>query len=213
MSLYITQVLSEFKVIAEFATNIKILDSPFPIQRITNMQDLESWLGSTHGRKLYILDEAGKAVRRRTPMDRLNINILDSIQVIRHYRGNLIFIAPADHFIDSAMLGSDVLDVRIRKWNFKNPKVGVWFDLMEERRIDLDGIPATQIRYDNHDIAPFTKSDPTRKPQFKDEDMKILWDWSHGMNSTQLGIGSMKIHRITKKFVKDSLEKTLSPQP
>jgi hypothetical protein len=211
MSLYIAEVLAEFKAIPEFASNIKIIDSPFPINRITNMQDLNGWLGATHGRKLYILDEAGKAIRRRTPMDRLNINILDCIQVIRHHSGNLIFIAPADYFIDSAMLGSDILDVRIRKWNFKNPKVGVWFDLMEDRRIDLTEIPKTKVLYDTHDIAPFTKTDPNAKPIFKDDDLRILWDWSHGMNSTQLGLTSLKIHRLTKKYIKDSLELTLSP--
>jgi len=206
------EILQAFGVIKQFATNIKVTNSPFPIERITNMEDLDLWLKSNPHKKHFTLDEAGKAMRRRTPMSGLNIDILDMVQVIRHYGAHLTYIAPNEKFIDSAMLGTDVLDIRIIKPDYKNKKLGVWFDLMEQKRIDFTNIPPTSIRYDSFDIAPFTKRSPN-KIRFKDEERQWLWDWTHGTPAQDLPINEMRLSRLRMRFIREVLEREANAQP
>lgn len=210
ISLLIAETLYKHKVISEIATNIKILESPFTINHISSLDDLEAWLKSSRSRKLYILDEAGKAIRRRAPMSSLNIHILDNIQVIRHYRASLIIIAPSDEFVDRAALGEDILDVVITKPSFKNPKVALWADLIDMQQFTLKNIPATSVRYDSYDVAPFTKTSPIKTPRFKDEDMKLLWAWSHDQLTNLTGAQRTQLCRLRKNFIKNTLESMLS---
>ena len=58
-SLLIAEILHERSIIEHFATNIKIYNPPFPIQHITNLDDLRLWAKDTPGKKLFIFDEFG----------------------------------------------------------------------------------------------------------------------------------------------------------
>lgn len=207
ISFLIMETLAKFGVINHFSTNVKVYASPFPIDNITNLEDLRFWCQNKRGRKLFILDEAGKSLRRRTPMSRLNINLLDQLQILRKYKLSMILIVPHTKYIDSATLGSDVLDAEIIKPNFKNPKIALWLDILENKKITFTGLPATSVDFDTWDVAPFKKEAPTRKPKFKDRDMNVLWDWSHGKTAKDLGLKRMQIHRLLKKFVKEVLER------
>jgi hypothetical protein len=205
------EILNKFGIITQFASNVKITDSYFPIAYITNLQDLDFWAQSTNRRKLFILDEAGKTLRRRTPMSKINIELLDDLQTLRKFHLSLDLIAPAEKYIDSASLGSDVLDVVFFKPNFKDPKVGIWVDQQEPYRATFTGIPRTSIKFDTFDVATFTRTGPKKIPIFKDADKELLWKWSHGDNSKTLGVDSMKIHRLTMKFIKEVMEREANP--
>lgn len=202
----VTEILSKFNEVEHFATNIKIYDSPFPIQHIDNLEDLEEWAASLQGRKLFILDEAGKTLRRRTPMSRLNVQWIDNLQILRKYKLSLIMVVPAERYIDSTTLGSDVLDAVVLKPNFKNPKIAYYEDKLEGYSAKLFGIPRTVVKFDTWDVAVFKKSAVIRKPKFKTKELSLLWDWSHGMSYKDLGVYRMKIHRLTRKFIKEALE-------
>jgi hypothetical protein len=204
--LLIMEILNNAEIIKSFATNVKVYESPFPIEHITNMPDLEAWAQTTPGKKLFGLDEMGKAARRRTPMAKLNIELIDNLQILRKYKLSLIGLAPADKYIDAASLGSDVLDGYFIKPYFKNPKVGLYIDLIESFRKSLSDIPPTSIRFDTWDVAPFTLLGKKQKPIFSDADKNLLWDWSHGRTWSSLGINRESASLKLKKFVRACLE-------
>lgn len=207
MSLLIAEILHDRGVIKHFASNIKIYDSPFHIEHIINLEDLEDWCKLTKERKLFIGDEWGKSMRRR-PMSEITIQLMDNLQTLRKYQLSLVVIAPADKYVDSSNLGSDVLDVEITKPHFNNPKVALYRDRQTYFETWLEGIPRTLIRFDTYDIAPFVLHRKLQKPKFKDKDLNILWEWSHGKTASELGLYRMQINRLTKKFIKETLEKT-----
>lgn len=207
LSLLIAEILYSLGIVKWVATNIKIYHSPFPIEHITSLEDLRLWCQTHEGLKLFILDEAGKAARRRTPMASLNIKILDDLQILRKYKLSSIWIAPAEKYIDSASLGSDVLDAIFSKPNFKNPKVALYDDLLEDEHKSITDIPPTSIEFDTWDVAPFTERSAKKVPKFKDKDLEMLWKWSHGETCKGLGLFPTQLNRILRKFVKEVLER------
>ena len=206
-SLLIAEILATKGIIKNFATNVKIYSSPFPVERITNLDDLRFWCENTRGKKLFILDEAGKSLRRRTPMSSLNVKLLDNLQILRKYKLSIIFIAPHEKYIDSAALGSDIVDAVFIKPNYKNPKIALYDDWMEGTTLTLTNIPRTSIKFDTWDVAPFTEHGPKQKPKFKDRDLEILWDWSHGATVKDLGLHPQQINRLCRKFIREVLER------
>jgi len=207
MAFLISEIVYFTGVIKNIATNVKIYDSPFPIERITNLEDLRHWCRTVQGRKLYIFDEMGKSMRRRTPMASLNIKMLDDLQILRKYRLSLIGIAPADIYVDSAVFGSDLLDWIVIK-NRESQKVALYKDLMEDIELIITDIPPTSIKFDTWDVAPFAEK-PTTTPKFREKDLQILWEWSHGKGFKELGLHPMQLNRLVRKFVKQTLENNL----
>jgi len=205
-SLLIMETLQKFNVISCSATNIKIYESPFSIEHITNLEDLEFWCRNNTGRKLFILDEAGKSLRRRTPMSGLNIKLLDNLQILRKYKLSLIMIAPHEKYVDSATLGSDVLDAIILKPYFKNRKIALYQNVLENEETWITEIPPTQLKFNTWDVAPFKKTADQQKPQFEDQDLNLLWEWCHGKTHKDLGLHPMQLNRLARKFVKASLQ-------
>lgn len=200
--LFIAQVLAAFNKILCFASNIKVHESPFKIDLITNMFDLEFWAANQPGRKLFILDEAGKSLRRRTPMSGLNIALLDKLQILRKYKLSLIMIAPHEKYVDSASLGSDVLDAVIVKPEFKNPKIALYRDILEDREEWFNNIPPTQLKFDTWDIAPFKLEPDRTKPRFTDEQLERLRLFGNGATHKDLGLHPMEMNRLLRKFAK-----------
>lgn len=209
-ALLVAEILAKFNEVEHFATNVKIYNSPFIIQRIDNLEDLEDWASSLQGRKLFILDEAGKTLRRRTPMSKLNVEWLDNLQILRKHKLSIIMAVPAEKYIDSATLGSDVLDAVVLKPNFKNPKIAYYEDKLEGYSTRLYDIPRTVVKFDTWDVAVFKKSGVKKKPKFKTKEKEIAWEWAHGKTHKDLGLYPMQIHRIIKKVLKVLLEEQLN---
>ena len=209
-ALLIAEILYNAGIIKNVATNIKIHNSPFPITHIDNLDDLRLWSRDTRGRKLFLFDEYGKVMRRRTPMSRLNIKLIDDLQVLRKFKLSTVAITVNEKYIDNAVLGTDILDGYFFKPNYKNPKLALYFDHLENYTQTLTGIPRTSIAFDTWDVAAFKEHGLVTKPKFKDEELNILWDWSHGMTVKNLGIHCQEINRLTRKFIKETLERTTS---
>ena len=203
-ALLISEVVYYSGVIRNIATNIRIYEAPFTIEYITNLMDLEHWCSTLKGKKLYILDEAGKSFRRRTPLSKLNIRLLDKIQILRKYKLSLIFITPHEAFIDSAIWGTDVLDGVFTKSD-ENPKIALYDDYLESFTKNLYDIPPTTIKFDTWDIAPFTEKS-TKTPKFREKDLEILWEWSHGKSYKDFGLHPNSMNRLVRKFVRRVLE-------
>jgi len=193
-----------------FATNIKIYKSDFPIEHITNLEDLKFWCKENVGKKLFIFDEYGKAMRRRSPMSSLNVKLIDELQILRKYKLSTVAITVNEKYVDNASLGSDVLDGYFLKPNYKNQKLALYFDLLENYTRTLRGIPRTSIKFDTWDVAPFKEFGKTRRPKFKDDQLNILWDWSNGATYKDVGLHRMQLNRLIRKFIKDRLEQDKS---
>lgn len=121
-------------------------------KQIINIPDLKTWLNSS-GRKLFILDEAGKHLRRMGFMSRKNQALLELVQLIRHYDAGLICIAPAQRFIDSGYLDPDVIDFIIKKINLHFAKL---YLTQSKVNINMLNIPKTSIKFNSKDIAELT---------------------------------------------------------
>ena len=207
LALLIAEILYNEGLFKHFATNIKIYSSPFPIKHITNLEDLNRWATDTLGKKLFIFDEYGKAMRRRSPMASLNLKLIDQLQILRKYKLSTLAITVNEKYVDNAALGSDVLDGVFEKPDYKNQKLALYIDYLEYYTQTLTGIPGTSIEFDTWDVAPFKEHAPTRKPKFKKKEMNILWDLTHGKTANELGLHSQQIARLWRKYVKESLER------
>lgn len=194
-------------VVKYVATNGHVLNSPFPIERITDLDTLRFWAKTNKGPKLFLFDEYGKAMRRRSPMSSLNNQLIDDLQTLRKYKMTTIAATIDEKYVDNAALGDDVLDGVFMKYQSYNPKVALYNDLLQHFKREITNIPATSIKFDQWDVAPFRQHPINNKPVFKEKDLEVLWDISHGKTAEQLGLHTQQLTRIWKKFVKETLEK------
>jgi len=212
MALKIMEICYNFHIIDLFANNEQMINPYFPIEHIDNLEDLESWSHNQRGKKLYILDEAGKAMPRRSPMNKLNIQLLQNFQTLRHSDLSLIIICPHEKYIDSASLGTDVLDLRIQKrYSFPdgnpNPKIALWYDLLTNRATTLTGIEETSLRYNDKWDCIFKKDSVSKIPKFKDEHLAKLYSYACGGLIKDIFRDRSEFHYISRKYLKESLEK------
>lgn len=201
------EILNQYDIIHNFATNIKVYDTPFNIEPIANLDDLILWGKNTQGKKLYGFDEVGGAWARRTPMSSLNVNLLKSFQRIRKYKMSTIATTISEDYVDNALLGEQILDGIVRCPNWKNPRIALYDDFLEGFHKDFKGIHDTSIHFDTWDSAPFQEHSQTLKPKFKDRELEVCWEWSHGKTAKDLGLHSMQLNRILRKFIKEVTER------
>lgn len=210
-SLLLCEILYTLGIIQHFATNIKIYSSPFPIEHINNLEDLTLWAETHSGRKMFILDEAGRSMPRRSPMSKMNVEILKKLQIIRKYKLSLQFVTPNEIFIDSATLGSDLLDGVFLKPNFKNQKILLYVDQLEGFRLSVYGIPPTSIKFDTWDSADFTLKRLIINPLFSDQDHALLWRWANGETLKEIDVHPEAFRRINRKFLREHLKNHITP--
>jgi ABC-type sugar transport systems, ATPase components len=206
LSLLIAEILVGKGLFEQVATNIKIYDSPFPIKSIMNLEDLKYWCKNTEGRKLFIFDEIGKGMTRRRPMSSLNVKLIHQFNTLRKYKLSIVATTINEKYVDSAILGEDTLDGFFFKPNYRNPKVALYQDNLEDLDLDLYDIPKTTVKFDTWDSAPFAEHSPNTKAHFNDKDLEILWRWSNGHTIKALGLHRMKINRLCRKYIRESLD-------
>lgn len=200
------EILNQYKVVENFATNTFIKHSEFPIEEITNLDDLKSWAKNGTGKKLFGFDEIGGALARRTPMSSLNIKLLKEFQRIRKYKLSTIATTISEDFVDNAMLGEQILDGVMRCPNWNNPKIALYDDFLENFSRNFGGIRNTSIEFDTWDSAPFEEHGQSLKPQFKDRDVQALWNLTHGKTIKEEGLHPQQVARLWRNFVKRVLE-------
>jgi hypothetical protein len=210
LGLLIGETLLDEGIIKEpnFATNVAVYpSSTIKPAYINALDDLEYWAANVQGKKIYVFDEFGKIMRRRSPMSSINLALMDQLQVLRKYKLSLILIAPQDYYVDNAALGSDVLDAIIDKPNYRNQKVALYTDLLENVSFRLLDIPRTSIKFNTDDQAVF-KLTSGKRTNFKEEDKNTLWKWAvEDATIESLGLHRETFNRKVKSFVKDVLEK------
>ena len=206
LSLLIAEILVSRGKVDHVATNIKIYEAPFPILEIDNLDDLKKWAKETGGHKLFLFDEIGKGMTRRRPMSSLNVALIHQFHILRKYKLSIVATTINDEYVDNAILGQDILDGYFLKPNFRNPKVALYQDYLEMIELDVYDLPKTTVKFDTWDSAPFREHSKNLTPQFKDKDLELLWKWSQGHMYKDLEVHPMKINRLCRKFIKESLE-------
>ena len=212
-ALLIAERLLEIGLIKEVASNIKTSDPR--IKFVADLPSLREWLFYSDRRKtkLYIFDEAGSHLHRRRSMSRKNIAFVKILPEISKARAKMIAIMQNPESIDKELLSPVWCKGLIIKENKYRAKfISEFFP--EEKEVEFFPVPRTTIPFDPYDIADFSLTRPKQIPAtIKDEDLKILWEWSVNNKSTrQLDIHPMKLNRIVRKFVKQILEKEYSEQ-
>ena len=207
LGLFIMEALNGLNKFNHFATNVYIKESPFPIERISNLDDLRFWCKDNRGKKLYLFDEIGKGLKRRAPMSNLNIEIINDFQILRKYQLSVIATTIDAKFIDMAVLGPDILDGYFIKESWRNPRLASYVDYLEDFSLSFFDIPSTFVKFDTLDSAPFKRHGEKQKPIFKERDLNLLYEAVNGKTYKELGIHPQQLSRIWKKFVKEVLER------
>lgn len=166
----------------KIATNITAKAVDYSIRQIIYFDDLKKWLKG-YGRKLFILDEAGKHLRKLRFMTEKNILIMDTIQLIRHYDAGFIGVAPSESFIDNNFLNTDICDAKIRKLSKKKAKV---FDYLHRDSYFLEDIPPTSILFNSKDIAVFKLKKPVNYNEMQ-ECCRVAKMYEEGVSATDIG--------------------------
>jgi len=208
LSLLIAEIVVFMGKVDHIASNIEIFESPFPILLIDNLDDLKKWAKETGGHKLFLFDEIGKAMTRRRPMSSLNVKLIHEFHILRKYKLSIVATTINETYTDNAILGEDILDGYFVKPNFRNPKVALYQDYLEDIDFDLYDLPRTTVKFNTWGSAPFREHSKNLTPQFKDKDLEILWKWSQGHTYKDLEVHRMKISRLARKFIRETLEKS-----
>lgn len=190
-----------------FASNIEMKDPD--ILYINNYPDLDQWFKEEIGLKLFILDEAGKHLKRRRFMSNSNVKIMDIVQLIRHYDGGLIGIAPSSKLIDTLFLNTDLLDARIRKAGNKqrSKKIAKVYDIYNNEIYTLYDLPRTSIKHNAKTDAIFTmdkKVDIKKLPWCCQVAKRYVQLGSYRSIANQLGIHPEQVKREIIRHLKHS---------
>jgi hypothetical protein len=213
-ALLICQILNHIGLVKHFATNLKVSGNNIVIEQITNLDDLRLWARENQGRKLFLWDELGKSANRRKPMAALTVKIIEDMQTLRKFKLSVLGTTIDEEYIDRAVLSPQLLDGIFTKDHFDDPKKAQYEDYLLGFNEPITGIPATSLRFDTYASPPFAEHGKNQKPKFKDHDLEVLWNWSHGSTYKQLGIHPQQLNRISRKFVQEMLERTFhSSQP
>lgn len=203
-ALLIAERLLELEIVKKVASNIETKDPR--ITFISSLERLKQWLHMDKIRKLYILDEAGVHIPRRTPMKEKNVQAIQLLPEISKAHARLIVVAQDPDGIDSQFLNPVWCKAIFVKDGLKNARL---ISDQFETVIKLSDIPKTTIAFDPYAIAPFTLTEPLRMPTWvlKNEEYKILWQWAiEGKSYKDIGIHRMQLRRLLQKFVANVLK-------
>lgn len=177
------------------------------IEYICYFDRLEEWL-KLPGRKAFALDELGKHLYKMAFMSKKARMILEVCQLIRKYDAHLFSCAPSAKLVNSLFLGTDLLDVFIRKTSRKKAEVNI---IVNGIGFDFEDIPRTNIKFISKDIARFEMKDPTmakEKVKAMALGKKILYLYAklHTCRAVgdALGISAMTVSNYLKKEVADA---------
>ena len=205
-ALLLSEIAYDIGIIKYVATNTKVFDSPFPIEHIDNLQDLEYWGKTNTGRKLFVFDEIADAMSRRRPMAALTVDLIKKFNKLRKHKLSIISTTISEDVLDNAAMNRDLLDAVFRRpyYNDGNPqkyKKALYFNLLNGKKKRYNNIPKTSVHFDSWDASPFTDKPQIVKAEFKDKDMELIYRWAKGETYEQLGVHPQQLTRARKKII------------
>lgn len=206
LALLVAEILYTLGLVKHVATNTKIYNSPFPIDHIDNLEDLRYWAKSKHGRKLFIFDEIADAMSRRRPMAHLTVELIKQFNKLRKYKLSVTGTTISKSVLDSAAMDHDLLDAVFDKPFFpKNHplacKIAHYTNFLTGEELTITELPNTSVNFDSYDASPFTEKPKINPRKFKDEDMRLVYEWSQGKTGKDLGLHPMQLNRKVRKIL------------
>lgn len=191
-------------VVSSVATNI-ISEDP-RLKQITNFPDLDYYLKFGSGRKMFILDEAGDALTSARWMSAMSVKMLGTAQLIRHYRGRMVFIAPSKDFIVKYLQHPNLKDCIIEK---KKRKIASVKNYITGRAYNLYDIPPTSLKFSQHP-ASFSLEKPINLDKLADYERDLyeygVLNKSYTTIARETGRHDIQVQRNIKKFAKAYFE-------
>lgn len=206
LALLTVEILYNLGLVKHVATNTKIYDSPFPIKHIDNLEDLRYWAKTNYGRKIFIFDEIADAMSRRRPMAHLTVELIKQFNKLRKYKLSITGTTISKSVLDSAAMDHDLLDAVFDKPFFpKNHplacKIAHYTNFLTGEELTIEDLPNTTVNFDSYDASPFTEKPKINPRKFKDEDMRLVYEWAQGKTGKALGLHPMQLNRKVRKIL------------
>jgi len=204
-ALLLAELLLKLKLISKVGSNIEVSDER--IEYVPSLEELKYWLKKDKRLKLYIFDEGNESMTTRRTLSTINTEIVRLFPQISKAKGRMIFIGQNIIKMDKELLN----DTWLRGVWIKKQRTFVTFysKMIPEYEKSFSGIPRTGIEFDQWTPAVFTEKARSDLTVFKEENLNLLWKWSHDkLSCEKLGIHPMKLNRIARDYV----ESTLTPK-
>lgn len=202
-ALYLSQILLQLGLVSEVASNI-YTQGHYP--QISDMISLKSWLHRNNRRKLYILDEMNKHLKRRRAMSSKNVEILDILPEISKARARLMGVGQDIFSVDKEFTKDIWVKGIFIKRNLK--KAQLISRLLSRPKVFCN-VPKTSVPFDPYEIAPFTLK-PKSSIMFKDVELQRLYRWAKGASWREEFKHPNECGRFTRRVVLKLLEKTFT---
>jgi hypothetical protein len=189
----------ESVVVTEVATNI---NTEGHYKLIYDLVTLRQWLYSNNNRKLYILDEASEHLPSRRSMSTKSVGFISIIPEISKAHGRLLIVGHQLMSVDKTLLDEVWCRGIFLKLGLKKAQL---ISHLLPVPYTFENIPPTSVKFDPYGIAPFQEN-PSGTLLFKDKDQQLLWEWANGKSIKDLGVHSMYLNRLLRKYVKTTQE-------
>lgn len=199
--LYIAKRCLKGNLVYEVASNINTYGE---FLQIEDTQTLNAWLCSNTKRKLFIMDEGNEIVPNTKFMTNQSTGIKAILPQISKMRGRLIIIAQDIGSLDKTFRCDAWKRGVFMKTSRKTASLTAYWSPLKP--LEFIDIPKTSVKFDPYVRAEWGEKSE-RIIQFKNEDLRLLWKWSHeGKSLKELGIHAQKLNRMVRPFVERMLQ-------
>jgi len=149
--LWIMEQLHRLGLFRYFGLNQEIENAPFEYDFITDLQTLKERCKTLGKRYFYFLDELGKTAPRAIPYNKLNLELIQELEVIRKYRLTLAGCTIGN--VDRRIISPQHLDYFIEKTDLTHATI---YDFRRKDITKIRDISNTSIKFHEYKVAGFT---------------------------------------------------------
>jgi hypothetical protein len=164
----------EFGYFKYFALNQHIENAPFEWEFISDLHTLKTYCRNLGKRVFYFLDELGKSAPKDIPWKKINLELIQELEIIRKYK--LTLGSCAIGTVDRRILNANHLDYFIEKTTLTSAKV---YSFRRKESFYINDIPKTTIKFKEFDPAYFTLY-PQVENRISDRDIDNAVAWAKG---------------------------------
>jgi len=186
-------------LIRDVASNI---DTKGFYPQISDLISIKNWLYLSNHRKLYLFDEANEYLSNLRVMSASNVAFTRLLPQVTKAHARMIVIGHDFGGIDKNVLREAWCKGKFIKTSLKT---ALLLSNLLSHPIEFRNIEKTTVPFDPYAVAPFTEK-PQGVLMFKDSEKETLWKWSNEETMQSLGLKSMQLNRLVRKYVKQSLE-------
>lgn len=187
-------------LVSEIASNV---DTFGEFAYIVDTETLKAWLDHDGKNKLFVFDEGNEHLPNTGFMSKKSTGLKAVIPQMSKKHGRLIVIAQDLDAIDKTFRNKSWWRGTFKKIDKKTATFTGYWNI--NKPLLFTDIPRTSVKFDPYVSAPWTETSEA-VVFFNDSDKQILWDWSNGKTTKELGIHPQKLNRLIRPFVKRMLQ-------